>query len=134
VEVTPATSDIPAPPPRPPSESLERAVRPPPAASAVLFEPPPVEPQYVLDSLSREEIAEEVAQIHKALEDRDAIKRLNAGRVTNDERAEFGAMIYRAAFLKGELSKRDLKALEERVAEYEKGHAARVAAYLHPKE
>jgi len=93
--------------------------------------PPAVEPQEVLDTMSKTELAEDIAQMDDLLTKRDAINRLNAGTVSDAERAELGAIIERLALMKHQVAKIELGELESAVAEYEKGHAARVAAFVH---
>lgn len=96
--------------------------------------PPPVEPQEVLDTMTKAELNEDIAEMEDLLTKRDAIKRLNAGTVSDAERAELGAVIQRLALMKHQVAKIELGDLESAVAEYEKGHAARVAALVHKKK
>jgi hypothetical protein len=96
-----------------------------------VFQPPPVEPQEVLATMSREEIDAEISQISEELERRDAVNRLNKGTVSEDERDELGAMIYHASYLRTEIGRRELEDLKQKVDDYEKTHAARVAEYVH---
>jgi hypothetical protein len=100
-----------------------------PATAHVPYQAPPVEPEEVLESMSREEIEDEVAQIHDQLKRRNAIERLNKdGAVSADERAELGAMIYHAGYLKASLAKRGLGEIEKRIADYRRNREALFAA------
>ena len=95
---------------------------------------PAIEPEEVLETMTKDELKTEIAQIDEDLARRDAVKRLNEERVSADERVELGAMIQRESLMKGQLAKMQLAEIEQSVAAYEKEHAARVAAYVHKKK
>ena len=104
------------------------------APGTLTLQEPPIEPQEVLESMSKDELKTDIAQIDEELARRDAIKRLNEETVSPEERVELGAMIHRLALMKNQLVNREVDEVSQAVAEYEKGHAARVAQYVHKKK
>jgi hypothetical protein len=93
-------------------------------------EPPPVEPIEVLETMTKEELHADVARIEEELDQRDAVRRLNEDRVPPEERAELGTMVERAALMRAQLVKIQLSEIEHDFADYEKGHAARIAHFV----
>ena len=104
------------------------------APGTLTLQEPPIEPQEVLDTMTKEELKTDIAQIDEELARRDAVKRLNEERVSPEERVELGAMIHRLSLMKNQLVRIELDEVDQAVAEYEKGHAARVAQYVHKKK
>jgi hypothetical protein len=90
----------------------------------------PVEPEEVLDTMSREELTTAIADIEQELERTNAITRLNDDQVDHEERVALGFQLERISLMKHQLAELQLEELTQAVAKYEGEHAARVAQYL----
>lgn len=103
----------------------------PPAPEPVRARPAPVvEPVAVIEQMSRAELEATIDEIDSELASRNAIERLNAEQVSEDEREELGALLERGALMRNQLARLDLLDLERALAEYEAGHQARVAQFV----
>jgi hypothetical protein len=113
------------------TEVLEREER---VRVAAPIQEPAIEPQDILNTMTSDELNADISHIEQELERHDSIRRLNEGRVSPEERPELGAMLQRLAFMKHQVAKNALHKIEEELAEYQKGHAARVAAFVQKKK